>query len=655
MRDDDFEPKLGKIGNRQSKRGRSYLQRVLHASVLAGSRSAARAFSGTRIGRGSGIGRVLASRDRYAALRSRRVIIKSRIVKLSGKGLAAAKAHLRYIQRDGVTRKGHPGQLYDTEREGADGKAFLERGSGDRHQFRFIVSAEDGAEYDDLKPFIRRLMTQMETDLGTKLDWVAVDHFNTGHAHSHVILRGKDDEGEDLIIARDYIAHGVRERAAEIVVFDLGPRANHEIEAKLRAEVEQERFTSLDRSLLRLTRDDRLVDLSKLRGSPFERSAQTARLKKLSRLELAEEVGTGRWRLALDVEDVLRRMGERGDVIKTLHRALYEHDAALDPTQCSVHECGVRERLVGEVIARGFSDELHDRSYLVLNGLDGRAHYVDIGRADEQGDIRSGMIVAINPARQGARDVDRMVAEIAAANGRRYSVDIHLRSDPTASAEFAETHVRRLEVLRRAGFATRERDGSWTIAPDHLAKAEAFERNRVRLAPVGIETLSRTSIARQIGAEGVTWLDKQIIGAESEAIGGAGFGRDVRDALRRRRQWLVAEGLAREENGTFIARTNLLGTLRRRELTRLANQLTEELGLPYSETKAGDRIEGVYRRSVELTSGRFAVVEKARDFTLVPWRPVIERSLGKPISGIAQEHGISWALRRQGSSPDLPW
>src|SRR3546814_13655226 len=72
----------------------------------------------------------------------------------------------------------------------------------DRHQFRFIVSPEDGADYEDLKPLTRRLMTRMEEDLGTKLDWVAVDHFNTGHPHTHIILRGRDEKGADLIIAQ---------------------------------------------------------------------------------------------------------------------------------------------------------------------------------------------------------------------------------------------------------------------------------------------------------------------------------------------------------------------------------------------------------------------------------------------------------------------
>lgn len=117
-RDDDFEPKLGKIRSRDSKRGRKYLHRVLQAMALAGGRarsgSSARnaKFHGSQIGRGAGIGRVLGSRDRHAAFRSRRVVVKSRIVKLAGNGIKGARAHLRYIQRDGVTRDGHPSELY---------------------------------------------------------------------------------------------------------------------------------------------------------------------------------------------------------------------------------------------------------------------------------------------------------------------------------------------------------------------------------------------------------------------------------------------------------------------------------------------------------------------------------------------------------------
>jgi type IV secretory pathway VirD2 relaxase len=226
--DDGFEPRLGRIRTTGGKRGASYLRRVLRAAAFAGKGpgNGASRFQGSQIGRGSGAGRVLASRDRYASFRSRRVVVKTRIVKFRGQGLKAASLHLRYIQRDGVTREGQPGALYDRVGEQADGKAFLERSGGDRHQFRFIVSPEDGSAYDDLKPFVRKLLDRMEDDLGTKLDWVAVDHHNTGHPHTHVVVRGRDDQDRDLVIAREYISHGMRERAAEILSLDLGPKTD---------------------------------------------------------------------------------------------------------------------------------------------------------------------------------------------------------------------------------------------------------------------------------------------------------------------------------------------------------------------------------------------------------------------------------------------
>jgi hypothetical protein len=103
-------------------------------------------FHGSQIGRGAGIGQLLSSRDRHAAFRSRRVVVKYRSVKLAGKGLKAARAHLRCVQRDGITREGLPGDLYCANQDRADGKAFIDHAAGDRHQFRFIVSAEDGCE-----------------------------------------------------------------------------------------------------------------------------------------------------------------------------------------------------------------------------------------------------------------------------------------------------------------------------------------------------------------------------------------------------------------------------------------------------------------------------------------------------------------------------
>ena len=205
--EDDFKPRLGKQRHQSGKKAKRYLGRVVGAALRSAEKGAikSRRFDGSRIGRGASMGRLLSSRDRFGGMRARRAVVKTRLVRIGSKGMPAARALLRYIQRDGVTREGTPGELYSADRDGADGKAFLQRCDGDRHQFRFIVSAEDGSEYADLKPFVRRLMTQMEADLGTRLDWVAVDHFNTAHPHTHIMLRGVDDTGQNLILSLIHI------------------------------------------------------------------------------------------------------------------------------------------------------------------------------------------------------------------------------------------------------------------------------------------------------------------------------------------------------------------------------------------------------------------------------------------------------------------
>lgn len=644
--DDAFEPRLGRMRAREGKRQKRFLDRVLAATNLARGGAPAPAgrkgFTGSRMSRGAGVGRVLAGRDRFAAFRARRVIVKSRIVKLAGKGLANARAHLRYLQRDGTTREGAPGQLYDAGTDAVDGKAFLERGANDRHQFRLIISPEDGDLYADLKPVIRRLMAQMEADLGTRLDWIAVDHFNTGHPHSHVLLRGVDERGRDLIMARDYLARGIRERTGEILDFDLGPRSDREIELRLRGEIEQERFTGTDRRLLASRALDGVVAATA--AEPFEQSLRAGRLARLERMALAERVAPGFWRLREDMEQVLRALGERGDILKTLHRALA--DTGLSRVLAGHAQFGPGSPpLVGAIVGRGLSDELHDRHYLVVDGADGRAHYVDIGRADADFALKPGMIVRIGAASPGVRQVDRTIAAIAAANDGRYDVDLHLRSDPGASSAFAETHVRRLEAMRRAGVAvTREADGSWRIPPDHLERAAAYEAQLARERPVRVETLSNLPLDRLAVFDGETWLDRRIAGLDVTPARSEGFGAAIETADQQRRLWLRAEGLLDQRSSSVSASRDWIAVLRRRELLRVAAQLSAELGMPFAEVRPGARVEGVLERRIALANGSsYGVVRRSREFSLVPWHPSLERRLGKGISGSVSGVGLDWS------------
>ncbi|OJW29947.1 MAG: conjugal transfer protein TraI [Rhodospirillales bacterium 69-11] len=649
-RDDDFEPKLGRI--RSSPLERAYHKAVLRGIARAGGRpgKSKGRFNGKHSGKGSGAARVLSPRDRFAGFRTRRVIVKSLIVQLKD-SLDAAREHLRYIQRDGVTREGNPGELYDANTDRADGRAFLERCDGNRHQFRFIVSADDGADYDELKSLTRRLMQQVEADLNTKLDWVAVDHYNTAHPHTHIVVRSKDDRGENLRIAREYLTQGLRERAEEIVTLDLGPRTDLEIINAMRAEAEQERFTGLDRSLLK-EMDGQGIAAPPFSGGAFRQTLLAGRLQKLRRLGLAEEIEPSRWQLAPDMEARLRALGERHDIIKTMQHAMRDRKRGPQLADYAIYDPAEGRSLFGRVVARGLSEELRDHRYLIVDGTDGRCHYVDIGSLRES--YPRGSIVAITSRRGEIRQADRTVAEIAAAHGGRYSVDIHLRHDQTATQTFAETHMRRLEAMRRrSDLVEREPDGTWIIAPDHLVRAARYEQMQNKLTPVVIETLSNISLERQTRRIGATWLDRELISSEPLPLRDAGFGKDARDALIRRQQWLIEQGLAEQEQDQIVYQANMLATLKRRELARAGGQLSSELGLAYVETKPGQRVEGTYRRHVDLASGRYALVERSRDFTLVPWREVLERQIGRTVSGIVRDDTISWTFGRQRRGPEI--
>lgn len=657
--DDDFEPRLGRLGDKGRKpRPRKFLSRVIAAANLARGgaleRSSRSAFTGSRIGRGAGVGRLLSARDRYAAFRRRRVVVKFRIAKLAGKGFQGAAAHLRYVERDGTTPDGERGRLYGAEADVVDRKAWLEQAKDDRHQFRMIVSPEDGMEYADLAPLTRRFMARVEEDLGTKLDWAAVDHYDTGHPHTHIIVRGKDERGKDLVIARDYIRFGLRERASELVDLDLGPRSDDAIERRLRAEVAQERLTGIDRAMLREAEQNILV--SSKTHSDFDQAIRTGRLKKLEHLGLATKMGAAHWRLAPDLAETLRRMGERDDIIRTMQRAYAGRAHVPAMADRLIYEPAAPDArpLIGRIVERGLSDEYADRHYIIVEAVDGRAHYVDIGKGEAVGPIPKNAIVKLAPRAGGVRSVDRTIVEVARTNDGRYTVDAHLLHDPNASEAFAETHVRRLEAMRRLARAVeREPDGSYVITSDHLGRVEAFETQLRRDRPVTVETLSSIPLEELPGAAAATWLDRELVANDPIPLRDAGFGRDVRAAQAARRQWLIAEGLAEEREGRTTYRRNLLETLRRRELLRIAERLSTEIGKPFAEASARTRIEGRLVRVVEATSSRYALVERSRDFTLVPWRSVMERQIGRNVTGIMRDSGISWTFGRQRSGPSI--
>lgn len=142
-------------------------------------------------------------------------------------------------------------------------------------------------------------MARMEHDLGTRLDWVAVDHHNTGHPHTHIIVRGKDSRGGDLVIAPDYVKSGMRRRAEEIVTETLGPRRDIELARSRQSEVRRDRLTGIDRALLADIEGSefRIAKDASTPAGRFDRSLRLQRLAHLKGRELAKETGPGHWQL----------------------------------------------------------------------------------------------------------------------------------------------------------------------------------------------------------------------------------------------------------------------------------------------------------------------------------------------------------------------
>jgi len=658
--EDDFRPRLGRMRPRgKAPRLRSLLVVRVRRAAVGPSRPGAVTPTGRFNARGRGA-RVAASVprgngwqfDRGLGLnvRGRRVTVKARVVKVGGK-LDKVTAHLRYIERDGVARDGAPGRLYSTFSDEVDGATFVARQGGDRHQFRLIVSPEDGAEFDNLRPFTRDLMAQMERDLGTTLDWVAADHHDTGHPHTHIVIRGRCEDGKTLNIAGDYIAHGIRHRASEIMTHALGPQTEREVADQLAREVDAERFTRLDKALMENAIDQH-VDLRLVGdGDPAFQQLLIGRARTLETMGLAAREGPLVWRLEENAHDQLVEMGRRGDIIRTMHHAMSQAGIERRPELYEVEgSAGIAAPVVGRLVRYGASDEFHERRFVIVDGLDGRTHYVDIGEARTP--MLIGAVVRLDPQGVAIKPADRVVADVAAANEGRYSIDAHLAHDPSASQAFAESHVRRLEALRRSGAnLERDPDGMWRVPSDHLANAEAVERERVRAMPVAIEYLTRDPVDRVAGQMGPTALDTELIGNNLTASVAHGFGSEWRAALALRQQWLIDQGLAEIKSDGISYPADLVGRLRVREMAALAAGLAEELGLAYREVSMGDRIEGRLARDISAGSNRYALIERSHDFTLVPWREVLDRRVGQSVSGIVRPAGVSWTFGRERSGP----
>ena len=412
-----------------------------------------------------------------------------------------------------MTRDGADARLFDARSDAADVSAFIERCEDDRHHFRFIVSPEDAPEMADLRAFTRELMARAERDLGTRIDWVAVDHWNTDQPHVHVLARGTDHDGADLVISREYISRGFRARAEELVGLELGPRSEQAIQSALEREVSAERWTGLDRAVRgAVDEGGGVADLrpgSKALADGDMRRLMIGRAQVLERLGLADQAGPAQWTLRSDAEATLRAMGDRSDIIRTMHRSLARGGREPDTGAFAIHGDN-QPSVLGRLADRGLQDELKGSAYVVIEGVDGRAHHVRFSTLEATGDATVGSVVEIRPftGDDGQRRVSLAVRSDLALEaqikspGATWLDRTLLAREPIALAEggfgadVRDALVKRTDHLATEGLARRQ--GAQTV----FARDLLNELRRREIEAVSAKLSAETGLPRVGSVEG---------------------------------------------------------------------------------------------------------------------------------------------------------
>lgn len=624
---------------------------------------ARRAGSGHRsnAGRGAGV--------RAAHALSQRVVIKARLVRMNATaGKGALMAHLHYIARHGVGIDGTESIPFDETGPIArqDLHAFAERGLECRHQFRFIVSPENAAQMD-LPQFTTSLMHAMEADLRTRLDYIAVVHLDTDNPHVHIVVNGVDERGADLVISRDYLSAGMRTRASQLATRELGLRTERELQQALERDVTAERLTAIDRQLIEVARrsPDLVVDLRRVpereqATAVRTRNLRLARLNELERFGLAEEVAPAIWQLDDQLQDKLQALGQRGDIIKTIHRHAIGLEAGV-PMVVLGKGHKIARPVTGEVIGTGRIDELQENRFVVVTATDGKLYYsaLPAQAPGAEQPIREGDIITLaSTKRDPVRATDRNVMAMARGNAGVYDADQHrarlvqqgttrLPAGMSLDA-FVDVHVKRLDALAKSALVEKHDVYRYKVPPD-LATRLMVQQDKSRDAGMvmTVKRHSTLSLRAQVDARGPTWFDEALVAGMHTRLASnhakSGFQKRLARHLEARIKMLTELGLAKTQPGPVRFARGLIDHLGVVEKGDAAVRLAPRHG-QYVYLAENKTFSGTLAGIEALPSGPHAVVSSHGRFMLAPAGPGAGLGLGSTddaVPGMGQEVEVS--------------
>jgi hypothetical protein len=586
---------------------------------------------------------------RSTASGMRRVMVKVRVVPMTTGARKALLTHVRYVARDGAGAEGEQGRFFSAREDAADAVAFAGRCEGDRHHFRLIVNPEDGRDLPYLKAFARRLMKQVETDMGTPLDWVAGAHYDTGRPHLHILLRGKRDDGRDLVLPRDYVSHGLRQRSQELATEILGPRQER---AASDRDVTADRFTRLDQVLISEVRHGQLT----LDGLPEgQRSDALRRLVHLETRGWVERERAGLWKVPPDLRETLQRVGEREAREAAATKAIWGGRWGAEMERLQPLEIGAGETVVGAYAGvQPIGPYGAGAQALVLETLDGKLGHVRLGSLDQAlilDRVPERAIVELRGKARPERASDRTIAEIASERGGIYSAIEHQAARPTDSPTFIERHGRRLEAMSREGACRALGEGRFAIPEDYMARASAADQARHGAVDLEVRVLDVRPLELQPQARGVTWLDN----VAGDLPGGAEIGPLANEA----KALGIERAAVLKSWGVGAGDPMRLGEADRRRLwaMELEGQM-ERLGKGGKSlvmAREGQAFSGVYLDRAHMGGRTYAVIKSKAAVTLAPWRPALEACRGQTLTGVLQAGQVDFRFggRQRGLGLEL--
>ncbi|ADM10542.1 hypothetical protein PB2503_12509 [Parvularcula bermudensis HTCC2503] len=642
MSDDfDFVPRLGKI--RSKGKAKTQLKRLKR--VVAKGRLGSRGRKGLPPGavRHAGRGKVQAALARHwSSQQARRVIVKVHIARASPTGVAGFAKHVAYIRRDGAGREGERGKLYDRSVDEADAKAFNNRADEDRRQFRLIVSPEDADQMKDLTRFTREFISQVEKDLGRRLDWVAANHHDTGQPHVHIVIRGGNTRNGELLIDRKYITRGFRARAQELVTRELGQRRLREMAAARSNEAEREALTAIDHDIAARLSDGRYTPESERGGlSRFDGALVNRRLRFLRTLDLARRREDGRWTLKEGWQETLRALGRRGDIVRSLANL---EGRKIDASRLHAlpRDLNSGGEVLGQLAATLPGDELRNGTTALIEGLDGRVWSIEMTEQEAAQLPKPGGIVSVGRKAVEPKPADITIAAIAERNGGVYSDELHEATDPSSSPAFRLAHKRRLEALRRLGVVDRNVHGTWAVPSNFEERALQAEATKHGLA---IDVRSWLPVEALAERHAETWLDQ----IDTDVLDGATgpFADELRKLLSIRKVWLRTEGYTLDQTGQPTAED--AERLKRTEFEKAMKTEGARMELSFAYPESWSEFSGTYSQHVELAQGRFAVITGRDRYTLVPASHRNAVWLGREVTLNRTGNSFQWQIGKSRS------